>query len=157
MRLLLINFLLALAWASVTGLFTGVNLFIGFFLGFLILVFADRSTEQRSYITMVYRVANFMGFFIWDLILANIRMAYTVLFPSRTMRPGIIAIPLDAKTDAEIMLVANLISLTPGTFSIDVSTDRSTLYVHEMYIDDVELLRYDIKRNYEHRLLRVLR
>lgn len=157
MRLLLINFLLALAWASVTGVFSVRNLLIGFALGFGILLFADRSTEQRSYITLVLRVLDFMAFFIWDLIRANIRMAYTVIFPSRTMRPGIVAIPLDAKTDVEIMLVANLISLTPGTFTIDVSTDRKTLYVHEMYIDDVELLRHDIKRHYEHRLLRVLR
>lgn len=157
MRLLLINFLLALAWASVTGLFSARNLLIGFALGFVILLFADRSTEQRSYVTIVFRAIGFIAFFLWDLFLANIRMAYTVLFPSRTMRPGIIAIPLDAKTDVEIMLFANLISLTPGTFSIDVSTDRKTLYIHEMYIDDVELLRNDVKRNYEHRLLKVLR
>ena len=157
MRLLLINFLMSLAWASVTGVFSVRNLLIGFLLGFLILLFADRSTEKRSYTTLVIRVIDFAAFFLWDLIIANLRMAYTVLFPARTMRPGIIAVPLDAKTDAEIMLVANLISLTPGTFTIDVSTDRKTLYVHEMYIDDVELLRNEVKRHYEHRLLRVLR
>lgn len=157
MRLLLINFLMALAWASVTGVFSLRNLSIGFILGFVILIYTDRSTEKRSYITLAIRAADFLVFFFWDLIIANIRMAYTVLFPARTMRPGILAIPLDAKTDVEIMLVANLISLTPGTFTIDVSTDRRTLYVHEMYIDDVDLQRNEIKRHYEHRLLKVLR
>lgn len=157
MRLLLVNFLMALVWAATTGVFSIRSLMIGFGLGFVILLFTDRTTEQRSYISLALRVFDFAVFFLWDLISANIRMAYTVLFPSRTMRPGIVAIPLDAKTDVEIMLVANLISLTPGTFTIDVSTDRKVLYVHEMYIDDVELLRYDVKAHYERKLLRVLR
>jgi multicomponent Na+:H+ antiporter subunit E len=88
---------------------------------------------------------------------ANIRMAHSVITPSTTMRPGVIAIPLSAKTDAEITLLANLISLTPGTLSIDVSTDRKTLYIHAMFIDDVDTMRYEIKTGFERRLLEVLR
>ncbi len=152
MRPLLLNFLLALTWAAITGVFSTRNLLIGFFLGFVILIFIDREYGRHA-----LRILNFALFFIWDLIIANIRMAYTVLRPARTMRPGIIAIPLDAQTDNEITLVANLISLSPGTLSIDVSSDRKTLYVHEMFIDDVEELRAEIKRNYEWRLLKVLR
>jgi multicomponent Na+:H+ antiporter subunit E len=157
MRSLLLNLILAITWAAITGDFSAFNLTLGFVLGFIILLFADRATDQRQYLTLFIRVLDFAVFFVVDFVLANIRMAYAVLFPSRTIRPGIVAIPLDAKTDLEIMLVANLISLTPGTFSIDVSTDRRTLYIHEMYIDDVEMLRHDVKRHYEFRLLRVLR
>lgn len=157
MRSLLLNLILAITWAAITGDFSAFNLALGFVLGFVILLFADRANEQRQYLTLFIRVLDFAIFFIVDFVLANIRMAYAVLFPSRTIRPGIVAIPLDAKTDLEIMLMANLISLTPGTFSIDVSTDRRTLYIHEMYIDDVEMLRHDVKRHYEFRLLRVLR
>jgi multicomponent Na+:H+ antiporter subunit F len=51
------------------------------------------------------------------------------------MRPGVIGVPLDAKTDVEITLLANLISLTPGTLSLDVSA-TGTLYVHAMYVHD---------------------
>lgn len=157
MRSLFLNLVLAIAWAAITGDFSAYNLALGFLLGFGILLFADRATEQRQYMTLLLRMLDFALFYLADLILANVRMAYAVIFPSRTIRPGIVAIPLDAKTDTEIMLVANLISLTPGTFSIDVSTDRRTLYIHEMYIDDVEMLRNDVKRHYEFRVLRVLR
>ena len=75
------------------------------------------------------------------------------------MLPGVIAVPLDAKTDAEITLLANLITLTPGSVSLDLSPDRSVLYVHVMYIDngDVEEARRRIKDDLERRVLEVLR
>ena len=80
----------------------------------------------------------FAVFYIWDLILANFRVAYDVMAPTHRMRPGVVAIPLDAKTDVEITMLANLITLTPGSVSLDVSSDRRFLYLHAMYIDDVE-------------------
>lgn len=49
------------------------------------------------------------------------------------MKPGVIALPLSARTEMEITLVANLISLTPGTLSLDVSDDRKVLYIHAMF------------------------
>jgi multicomponent Na+:H+ antiporter subunit E len=75
------------------------------------------------------------------------------------MRPGVVAIPLDARTDAEITLLANLITLTPGTLSLDVSSDRRMLYIHVMYIDndDLEEVRRKIKAGFERRVLEVLR
>jgi multicomponent Na+:H+ antiporter subunit E len=93
------------------------------------------------------------------LVLANLRVAYDVLTPGYRMRPGVIAIPLDARTDAEITLLANLITLTPGTLSLDVSSDRSVLYIHIMYIDNDDLaeVRRRIKTGFERRVLEVLR
>ena len=73
------------------------------------------------------------------------------------MRPGVVAIPLDAETDAEITLLANLITLTPGTLSLDVSDDRRVLYIHAMYVDDVEELRRSIKDGFEKRVMELLR
>jgi len=73
------------------------------------------------------------------------------------MRPGIVAVPLDAETDAEITLLANLLTLTPGTLSLDVSADRRFLYVHMMYIEDADVARRQIKDGYERRVLEVLR
>ncbi len=102
-------------------------------------------------------VAEFILFFIWDLILANLRVAWDVITPRGYKRPGVIAIPLDARTDLEITLLANFITLTPGTLSLDVSADRSLLYIHAMFIDDPDTLRREIKQGLERRLLEVLR
>jgi multicomponent Na+:H+ antiporter subunit E len=74
------------------------------------------------------------------------------------MHPGVIAVPLDARTDAEITLLANLITLTPGTLSIDVSADRKVLYIHTMDLgDDPVRFRREIKEGFERRLLEVMR
>ena len=84
-------------------------------------------------------------------------MAYDVITPHLYMRPGIVAVPLDAKTDQEITLLANLITLTPGTLSLDVSHDKRTLYVHAMFVDSPESVRDSIKNGFEKRLLELLR
>lgn len=72
------------------------------------------------------------------------------------MKPGVIAMPLSARTEIEITMVANLISLTPGTLSLDVSDDRKVLYIHAMFLDNEEDLRRNLKEM-EHRALELFR
>ena len=79
-----------------------------------------------------------------------------MLSPHPKIRPGIIGVPLDAKTDGEITLLACLITLTPGTLSLDVSDDRKTLYVHSMYGPSRDET-LDGLRDMERRLLRMTR
>jgi multicomponent Na+:H+ antiporter subunit E len=105
-------------------------------------------------LTAAIRLATF---FLWEIVLANLRVAYDVLTPRHHMRPGIIALPLDVISDVEITLLANLIALTPGSLSLDVSADHKVLYIHAMYIDDVEALQRRIKSSLERRVLEVTR
>lgn len=76
-------------------------------------------------------------------------MAIDVLTPRHRSRPAIIEVPLDVKSDTGILLVTNLISLTPGTLSLDVSEDRKTLLVHAMFADDPDALRKSLKDGME--------
>lgn len=153
------NILLALAWAGMTEDFAPANLAIGFVLGLFVLYFARRVVGTPNYLIKIRQVVGLHLFMIWELILANFRVAYEVLTPNYNMRPGVIAVPLDAKSDAEITLLSCLITLTPGTLSLDVAADRSVLYIHVMYIDndDIEAFRRTIKDGYERRVLEVLR
>jgi len=155
--LFLLNVLLALAWLALTGDFSPVNFVIGFVLGYVALWMTQHVRGQTSYFRKVRTVISFTVFFLWEVIKANLRVAYDVLTPRQRTTPGIIAIPLDAKTDAEITFLANLITLTPGTLSLDVSEDRTVLYVHAMYVEDVEQFRREVKHGLERRLLDVLR
>lgn len=151
------NIMLALIWVAMTGNFTGSGLAVGFLLGYLLLGVTLRDVPNFSgYIRKVPRVIRFLFFFIKELVRSNFRVAYDVLTPTDYMRPGVIAVPLEAHTDGEITLLANLISLTPGTLSLDVSTDRRVLYVHMMYLDDPEAAREEIKY-FEKRVLELLR
>lgn len=151
----LLNILLALAWAALTGQFDPINFISGFVLGYLVLWLVQQAVGSSNYFKKVYQIVSFILFFIWALIQANLRVAYEVITPPHTMRPAIVAIPLDVKTDTAITLLANLITLTPGTLSLDVSADRKELYVHTMFVDDVEQFRREIKDGFERRVLEV--
>ncbi|MBI4465738.1 MAG: Na+/H+ antiporter subunit E [Acidobacteria bacterium] len=157
MSLLLGQILIALAWAALTGRFTAVNLLLGFAVGHVILWFLRPFVGPPRHYARIRQAIGFFFYFLWELIVANLRVAYDVVTPAHHMRPGVIGIPLDARTDAEITMLANCITLTPGTLSLDVSADRKVLYIHAMYIRDLEQLRRDIKNGLERRVLEVLR
>ena len=157
MTVLLWNIMLALSWAALAGEVTALSLAVGFVLGFVILYSVRRLLRPSRYFEKLWQCLRLAGLFAWELVLANLRIAYEVVTPSHNMRPGVVAIPLDAETDAEITLLANLITLTPGTLSLDVSDDRRVLYIHAMYVDDVEELRRSIKDGFEKRVMELLR
>jgi multicomponent Na+:H+ antiporter subunit E len=157
MTLFLLNILLSLAWIALTAQFTPTNLIIGFALGYLVLWVTLRTDSHSVYFIKLRQVISFTFFFAWEVIKANLRVAYEVLTPRHHMSPAVIAIPLDARTGAEITVLANLITLTPGTLSLDVSNDRRVLYIHAMYVKDVVQFKKDLKEELEHRLLEVLR
>ena len=114
------NILLALGWAAISGDFTLVNVSIGFVLGYGILYLAQRITGRSRYSTKVPQLIGFIVYYIWLFILANLRIAYNIITPGFRIRPGVIAIPLEARSDLEIVTLANLLNLTPGTLSLDV-------------------------------------
>lgn len=157
MRGLLGNLLLALVWAAWTGEMSAANIAAGLVVGFVVLVAGHATLGTAPYGLRARRLVVFAFFFLRELVAANLKVAYDVITPRHRMRPGVIAIPIDADTDEEITLLANLITLTPGTVSLDVAVDRRVLYVHAMYIDDPAALRSQIKNRLERRLLELLR
>jgi multicomponent Na+:H+ antiporter subunit E len=151
------NILLALIWVAVSADFSGANLLIGFVLGYVILGITLREIPAfAAYVRRVPKIILFGGFFLRELFKANLRVAWDVITPTHHMRPAVIAVPLDAKTEGEIALVANLISLTPGTLTLDISSDHRVLYIHVMYLDDLDEVRAQIK-DFEARVLALLR
>jgi multicomponent Na+:H+ antiporter subunit E len=151
------NLLLAVVWLAITGSFAPSNFAFGFGLGFLVLLFAGPVIGSANYVPRVMHALGLIAFVAWDLLLSNFQVAFDVLRPRLRLKPGVIAIPLDAKTDAEIVLLANLITLTPGSLSLDVSADRQMLYLHVMHFDDPEAVRRKVKDGFERRILAVLR
>jgi multicomponent Na+:H+ antiporter subunit E len=153
------NIFLSLVWMALTGTFTFANFVVGFAISSLALRLIDSPREVTFivYFSRFFRFSGLFFFFLWELLLANLRVAYEVLTPGYQMRAAIIAIPLDAKSDLEITVLANLITLTPGTLSLDVSPDRKTLYIHAMHVQDVERFRNDIKARLERRVMEVFK
>lgn len=155
--MLLLNVILALVWMALAADFGPRSFAIGFVLAYAVLWSLQGLLPSRSYFSRARAILLFALYFLWQLLLANIRVAITVLSPRLPLRPAIIAVPLDVRSPAAITLLANLITLTPGTLSLDVSSDRRTLYVHALFVRDVEQFRQEIKVGLERRILEVLR
>ena len=149
MRAFLLNLILALAWAALFGEFSTIDLVAGFMLGYIALWMFQDVLGTSKYFGKAHRMVRLAVVFFWALIVANVRVAYSVLAPQSKMRPGIVAIPLDIERDIEITLLANMITLTPGTLSIDVSNDKRILYVHGMHVQDLEEFKREIKDGFE--------
>lgn len=157
MNVLFLNTAMAFLWAAATGNISLATLTVGFIVGYCVLWFARPIAGPSRYFDKFPQVVRFFFYYVGQLALSNFRVAHDVLTPKRHMRPGVIAIPLDAKSDLEITLFANFVTMTPGTLSLDVSDDRSVLYIHAMFIDDPETLRREIKDGFERRLLELMR
>lgn len=150
MNLFLLNILLAVIWAALWGTLTLAQLTIGFHVGFAILWLTQPMFGERSgYFLRAWRVVRLVGFFLYDLCISSIRVAYDVLTPTDLSNPAILEMPLDLETDIEILLVTNLISLTPGTLSLDVTPDRKTLIVHAMFADNPQEVIDSLKSGME--------
>ncbi len=116
-----------------------------------------RCSATVRYFGKLWRIVGFFFYFLKEMIVSSLRVAYDVVTPPIHARPGVIEVPIEAKTDLEITLLANLITLTPGTLTLDVAPDRKSLYVHAMFASDPEKVRAEIKNGMERRLLELMR
>ena len=153
MNLALMNIMLALTWAAVTGSFTLPNLIFGFLLAMFSLWLTREQVGSVGYFSRSYRILVLLLLFLYELAMSAWKVAKLVLSPKMDLKPGIFAFPLRLERDLEITLLANLITLTPGTLSVDVSQDRRTLYVHAIDCSDPEGARRDIAQGFERRIM----
>ncbi|MCO5252406.1 MAG: Na+/H+ antiporter subunit E [Candidatus Kapabacteria bacterium] len=157
MGLLLLNLVLGILWALLTGDLHFTNFIQGIIIGYVILFISKNAIVKTRYFSRLPKIFLFILYFLKELIVANFKVAVDILTIKDRMRPGIIAVPLDAQTDLEITLFANLITMTPGSLSIDTSDDKKVLYVHAMYMDDPQKYKEGLKSGLERKLLEILR
>lgn len=156
MNLLLSNILLAFIWTAVTGEFTIGNFGIGFLLGYLVLFIAGPVIDSDGYTKKIWLVIGLLLYFIKELVVSSIRVAVDVLRPGEfKMKSGVVKVPLSVKTDFKITFLANMISLTPGTLSLDISEDHKSLFIHAMYVDekDIDSVEREIKSGMERKVI----
>jgi multicomponent Na+:H+ antiporter subunit E len=148
------NLLLALTWSALNGEFTLKSILTGFVLGRLVLVVLARGgVLPAAIVGRVERSFALLGYLLWQIIVANIRIAMDVLSIRHRMRPGVIRVPLDVTNDGEILLLAAMVNITPGSVALDVSEDRRIMYVHVMNMLSPDHARRQIKDGFERRVL----
>ncbi len=157
MNLALLILLLALLWAGMTGAFSGANLLLGVVFAIIAVALLRLQLTRPLEFRRIGRILALALLFVRELIVSAVKVARVVVSPrlNELVKPAIIAFPLTVKSDVEITLLANLITLTPGTLSVDVSKDRKLLYVHVLSLDSREALIADIAGGFERRILEV--
>ena len=101
----------------------------------------------------LYYIVTFILFYLSMLIKANLIIAYDILTPSLSINPSFIKVPLTLKSDFGMLLFSNLLSMTPGSLSIDITDDKKTMLVHVLYkstednmLKEFEVMQDKIKR-----------
>ena len=151
------NLLLTFIWVALTGSMYYTNFLFGFMMGFFILWVMNRNETDQRYFYRVPKTIGFFFFILYEMIMANIQVAYDVITPRYFFQPGIVKYPMDARSDLEINLLSTVISMTPGTLILDISEDKKSLYIHVMYLKNKEQFIAQIKNGFERRLLEILR
>lgn len=146
---------LVFAWVAVTGEVTVANLLEGAVLAGLLVLLLRVPVRRRVRLERVPKALGLLLYFLKEILLSNASVARILLSPVSSLTPGIVAVPLDLKSDAGITVLANLVTLTPGTLSLDVSPDRRTLYVHGLHVEDPEDFRREVKEGFERRVKEV--
>lgn len=157
MILFFINVLLAIAWAAVSGSFSEINLLFGFVLGMFALWLIREQVGTAGYIDRARKIISLALLFLYELAMSATKVLILVCRPKMDVKPGIIAYPLKVDRDFEITLLANLITLTPGTLSVDVSHDRRYLFVHAIDCSDPEGTKQDIASGFERKIMEAFR
>ncbi|GAB4547513.1 MAG: Na+/H+ antiporter subunit E [Phycisphaerales bacterium] len=146
------NIVLALVWAIMLGSLSLLNLGVGFVAGYLVLVAVGGG--RSDYVRRTSAGGALFVFTCREIIIANLRVAWYTISSLKSLEPAVLAVPLAPDlSDGEITLLSLLVTLTPGTLSIDLSRDRRSLYVHFMHVDDAEEAIRSITDGFERRIL----
>jgi multicomponent Na+:H+ antiporter subunit E len=146
------NLIFAVVWVAVSGAFTLPNMALGFVFGSASLFLIRSQTGAFAYFHRTGRILSLVRLFAYELLMSAITVAGLVLRPNMNLKPGIFAYETELTKDSHITLLANLITLTPGTLTVDVSDDKRTLYIHAVDCSDIDATSAGIRNGFERKI-----
>ena len=147
--------LLALVWVLLVNDLTPGAILFGLLLGWVIPLFTRRFWPEQVHLRKPLKLLRFVAVLLYDIVIANLAVGWLILRGSRQIEPAFVVVPLALRSDLGISLLANTVSLTPGTVSAWLSPDRRSLLVQGLRVRDPDVLVETIKRRYEAPLLEV--
>ncbi|MFU0791392.1 Na+/H+ antiporter subunit E [Virgibacillus proomii] len=152
---IVINLIIAFMWMFLKESYSVPSFISGYILGIVLLLVLRRFIPDTFYLKRVIKIINLILLFIKELVSSNIEIVKLVYTPKPDIEPGIFALPTELKSNWEITLLANLITLTPGTLSVAVSRDNTKLFIHAMNINDSNESIRSIKNTFEKAIMEV--
>jgi len=152
----LVSAVLLLVWLLASNRISTGLLLLGAMLAVVIplVTQAARATVPRR--VRLVPLARLLALLLLDIAIANLRVALLILGPASRLRPRFFTVPLDLRDPVGIAALASIISLTPGTVSASLTSDRRNLLVHGLDVADEAEMISTIKTRYERRLLEIL-
>lgn len=150
-----LSVVLALAWLLLHNSLAPGHILLGLLLGWLIPNLTRNFWPEPVRFHGALILLRFSGVVLWDILVANLNVARLILSHPGKLRPAFVDVPLGLKGEMAISLLANTISLTPGTVSVEISPDRHCLRVHALDAPDPDGLVQEIKVRYEAPLMKV--
>jgi multicomponent K+:H+ antiporter subunit E len=148
-----LTLMLTLVWLLLVNTVTLGNLILGLVLGIAIPVITQPFWQKRPVLRSPLRIAEYVAIVLWDIVVANVVVAYTILFKSNARtRSHWISVPLDLHSPEAITVLAGTITMTPGTVASALTADARAILVHCLDTDDPAGVRDQIKHRYERRL-----
>ncbi|MBN2017622.1 MAG: Na+/H+ antiporter subunit E [Candidatus Cloacimonetes bacterium] len=143
-----------LVWILITMVFSIPSLVVGIVMALLTAIFAGEMliiTERKFRLKRVWYTLEYLVKFFWELIKANFHVAYIVIHPLLPIKPGIVKVKTKLKRDSALTMLANSITLTPGTLTVDIDVDDQVLYVHwiDVKSTDIEQTTKDVGGRFE--------
>jgi multicomponent Na+:H+ antiporter subunit E len=140
---------LTILWILLWDTVSFANIASGLFVALVVLSFArlprlrGLDPDQRVRINP-FAAIWLVVFVLYKLVEANVVLAWEIVTPRDRIRTGVIAVPLRTQSDAAMMVVANVITLTPGTVTIEAIGSPPVLYVHVLHLHEIDEVRSDL-------------
>lgn len=144
-RVLLVMVWSALAWSALWSDFSVANIIWGLTVGGVLCIVVPLRSTSRPPVVDPLALLRFVGHFLWALVKASAVVAWEVVTPRNVLRQGIVAAPLRTRSPALTTLIANSVSLTPGTLTLEVREEPPTLFIHILHLRSIEDVREDIR------------
>lgn len=154
---IVVNVTIAFVWMFFFDSWNFSTFFLGYLLGLALIFVLRRFMNEPFYFRKVIAVIKLLLLFLKELILSSWAVFKEIVRPKLDIRPGIIAVPTRLRSDWEITTFAMLITLTPGTLTLEVSPEQDVLYIHAMDIEDTEKEIEQLKNTFENAIMEVSR
>lgn len=152
----LLSAILVVIWLLLVNQITFGHLLLGLILGWAVPLYTARFWPDEVHVKSHLQLLRFALIVLYDILVANIAVAGLILGRQDRLKPVFLVLPLRLQTDVAISLLANTISLTPGTVSTYMSGDRSCLVIHTLHADDPDEVLQTIRERYETPLKEIL-
>ena len=154
---ILFNIALAMIWELLYPKWTITAFIVGYLLGAAILFLFYYKDRHNFYLNKFWKAFLLLLVFIRELFLSSINVLIYVCLPLSHLKPGIVEMDVDLDTDMELIVLSNMITLTPGTLTLEISQDNRKLYIHTLNCQDPDKVVADIQNAFERRIKEVSR